>query len=40
LGALDIVRHMREALIAEGIRIAPVSQILNSDAARRSHEQA
>jgi len=40
LGALDIVRHMREALIAENIRIAPVSQILNNDAARRSHEQA
>jgi UPF0271 protein len=28
LGALDIVREMREALVAEGIRIAPVSQIL------------
>lgn len=27
LGALDIVRQMREALIAEGIRIAPVSDI-------------
>jgi 5-oxoprolinase (ATP-hydrolysing) subunit A len=27
LGALDIVRHMREALLAEGIRIAPVSKI-------------
>jgi UPF0271 protein len=40
LGALEIVRHIREALVAEGIRIAPVSQILNNDAARRSHEQA
>ena len=28
LGALDIVRNMREALIAEGIRIAPVSEIV------------
>jgi UPF0271 protein len=27
LGALDIVRLMRETLLAEGIRIAPVSQI-------------
>lgn len=27
LGAFDIVRQMREALIAEGIRIAPVSDI-------------
>jgi UPF0271 protein len=27
LGALDIVRQLREALIAEGIRIAPVSAI-------------
>ncbi|MBA5800370.1 MULTISPECIES: 5-oxoprolinase subunit PxpA [Rhizobium] len=27
LGALDIVRQMREALNAEGIRIAPVSEI-------------
>ncbi|MDX3929696.1 MAG: 5-oxoprolinase subunit PxpA [Shinella sp.] len=27
LGAFDIVRQMREALIAEGIRIAPVSEI-------------
>ena len=27
LGALDIVRRMREALAAEGIRIAPVSQL-------------
>lgn len=27
LGALDIVRHMREALVAEGIRIAPVSKL-------------
>lgn len=27
LGALEIVRHMREALTAEGIRIAPVSDI-------------
>ena len=27
LGALDIVRLMREALAAEGIRIAPVSQL-------------
>jgi UPF0271 protein len=28
LGALDIVRHMRDALRAEGIRIAPVSEIV------------
>ncbi len=28
LGALDIVRNMREALIAEGIRIAPISEIV------------
>ena len=28
LGALDIVRHMREALIAKGIRISPVSEIV------------
>lgn len=28
LGALDIVRHMREALIASGIRIAPISEIV------------
>lgn len=28
LGALDIVRHMREALIAVGIRIAPISEIV------------
>ncbi|HLP67590.1 MAG TPA: 5-oxoprolinase subunit PxpA [Rhizobium sp.] len=28
LGALDIVRHMREALIAAGIRIAPISEIV------------
>ncbi|OHV84085.1 5-oxoprolinase subunit PxpA [Ensifer sp. LCM 4579] len=28
-GALDIVRHMREALTAEGIRIAPVSDIVS-----------
>jgi UPF0271 protein len=27
LGALDIVRQMREALVAEGIRIAPVSEV-------------
>lgn len=32
LGALDIVGEMREALTAEGIRIAPVSQILESHA--------
>lgn len=30
LGALDIVRQMREALKAEGIRIAPVSEIVKS----------
>ena len=28
LGALDIVRQMREALVAEGIRIAPLSEII------------
>ncbi|WP_370868986.1 5-oxoprolinase subunit PxpA [Ectorhizobium quercum] len=30
LGAFDIVRHMREALKAEGIRIAPVSEIVKA----------
>ena len=34
LGALDIVRHMREALRAEGIRVSPISEIMN-DATRR-----
>lgn len=29
LGALEIVREMRAALVAAGIRIAPISQILN-----------
>jgi 5-oxoprolinase (ATP-hydrolysing) subunit A len=28
LGALDIVRNMREALISEGIRISPISEIV------------
>ncbi|MVA81732.1 5-oxoprolinase subunit PxpA [Agrobacterium vitis] len=28
LGAFDIVRHMRDALVAEGIRISPLSNIL------------
>lgn len=28
LGALDIVRQMREALVAQGIRIAPLSEII------------
>ena len=32
LGALDIVRTMREALIAEGIRISPLSEIMNEKA--------
>jgi UPF0271 protein len=40
LGAFDIVREMRETLIAQGIRIAPVSEIVNTDKPRRSHEQA
>lgn len=40
LGALDIVSQMRETLLAEGIRIIPVSEILNQDNARRPHEQA
>lgn len=30
LGAFEIVRHMREALKAEGIRIAPVSEIVKA----------
>jgi UPF0271 protein len=40
LGALEIASQMRETLISEGIRIAPASQILNNDSARRPHEQA
>ncbi len=34
LGALEIVRAMREALIAEGIRILPVSEIAKETARR------
>lgn len=30
LGALDIVRHMREALKTEGIRVSPLSEIMNT----------
>jgi UPF0271 protein len=29
LGALDIVRSMREALVAQGIRISPISEIVS-----------
>lgn len=38
LGALDIVRQMRDALTAEGIRIAPVSEI-NSHKNTRGEQQ-
>lgn len=34
LGALDIVRTMRDALQAEGIRISPISEIINAKARR------
>ncbi len=37
LGALDIVHAMREALIAAGIRIAPVSEILSPKLVRGGH---
>jgi 5-oxoprolinase (ATP-hydrolysing) subunit A len=40
LGAADIVQQMRQTLIAEGIRIAPVSQILTNDDVRRPNEHA
>lgn len=40
IGAADIARHIRGLLIAEGIRIAPVSEILTDETARRSHDQA
>lgn len=40
LGALDIVKQMRDLLRSNGIRIAPIAQILDSNATRRSHEQA
>jgi len=40
LGAADIAQQMRQTLIAEGIRIAPISQILTNDDARRPNEQA
>jgi UPF0271 protein len=36
LGALDIVRNMREALLAEGIRISPVSEIMNEKTRRQA----
>jgi UPF0271 protein len=36
LGALDIVRNMREALIAEGIRILPISEIMNEKTRRHA----
>lgn len=36
LGALDIVRNMREALIAEGIRISPISEIMNEKTRRHA----
>lgn len=38
LGALEIAQEMRAALVAAGLRIAPVSQFLNNDIARRPHE--
>ena len=34
LGAFEIVRQMRDALIAEGIRIAPVSELANQKNTR------
>ncbi|PYE43869.1 UPF0271 protein [Rhizobium sp. PP-F2F-G20b] len=34
LGALDIVRTMREALVADNIRIAPVSEIISLKSTR------
>jgi len=34
LGALDIVKTMRDVLIADGIRIAPVSEISNQNTLR------
>lgn len=36
LGALDIVRNMRDALRAEGIRISPVSEIMNEKTRRHA----
>jgi UPF0271 protein len=36
LGALDIVRNIRDALRAEGIRISPVSDIMNDKARRHA----
>lgn len=36
LGALDIVRSMRDALRAEGIRISPVSEIMNDKSRRHA----
>lgn len=39
LGALDIVARMREALVAEGIRISPASHPTNGNETRGPHEQ-
>ncbi|MBX9457512.1 MAG: 5-oxoprolinase subunit PxpA [Rhizobium sp.] len=36
LGALDIVTHMRDALRAEGIRVSPISEIMNAKARRHA----
>lgn len=38
LGALEIAREIRAALVGAGVRIAPVSQFLNNEIARRPHE--
>jgi UPF0271 protein len=40
IGAAEIAQQMRDMLIAEGIRIAPVSEILKDETARRPHDQA
>jgi UPF0271 protein len=40
LGAAEIAQRMHETLIAEGIQIAPVTQILEAKSKRRLHEQA
>jgi UPF0271 protein len=40
LGALDIVKGMRDLLRSRGIRIAPIAQILDNNTSRRTHEQA
>lgn len=40
IGAAEIVRQIRALLQAEGIRIAPVAEILKDKTARRPHGQA